>query len=120
MYPLKDWKKLKNGYVFRQLTWYCRHHLGLDKICKCGTEIYMPFNGTIKKLRGVQGGNTIWIYPDNQNIVIRILHCKEIKQSGKYKESEVIGWAGNTGLSRGCHIHIDISKNEVNIHVNSQ
>ncbi len=75
----------------------------------------MPFSGRIKKLHGIQGGNTILVYPFKQDIIIRMLHCKVVKPSGSYKEGEVIGWVGNTGLSRACHLHLDISRNKVNI-----
>ena len=112
--PLKNWNRLKRGYVFRQKTWYSKYHLGLDLIAPKGTPIYAPCDGFVKTMHGVQGGNTVWFYFNNY--IMRVLHLLMFDQTGKVKEGNIIGYVGNTGiLSRGYHAHIDISKNKVNI-----
>ena len=109
-------KKQIGGYEFGEKTTYSEHHLGTDYSADCGTDLFMPFNGKIKSLYGKQGGNTVYAYPDGQDVVIRLMHLRSSVADGEYKEGDVIGLTGNSGsLTTGCHLHLDISKNEVNI-----
>lgn len=114
MYPLKNWVDLKKGYVFRQRTWYSRHHLGLDLICKKGTQVYAPFDGKVINLTGIQGGKTVWFYWKNK--IMRVMHLSGFGLKGEVNEGDIIGYVGNTGaLTTGAHAHIDISMNKVHI-----
>lgn len=107
---LKRWDNLKKGHLFGAPTWYSDFHLGVDHIVGCGTSIYMPFTGRVLKTYGKQGGHTIFVYPDERNEMIRILHCEWVTNSGRYDAGAIIGRVGSTGLSTGCHTHCDISK----------
>ena len=111
MKPIKEWDTARRGYKFGVKTSYSNFHLGVDHIAACGVPILMPFTGRIVKTSGKQGGNTIHIYPEVKKEFIRILHCSWVASSGNYKEGDIIGKVGTTGLSTGCHTHTDISKN---------
>lgn len=116
MFPLKDRKV--GGYAFGQKTWYSRRHLGTDYSAEKGTTLYAPFDGEIiRQFYGVEGGNTIWFKPSGQNVVIRFMHLSNFfGLAGPVKWGEAIGHTGNTGaLTRGAHLHLDISKGAVNI-----
>jgi len=86
--------------------------LGLDLIVNCGTPVYAPFGGMIERWIGWEGGNTVCFHSHNK--VFRFLHLSKFGKSGNVKEGEIIGYVGNTGsLSKGCHLHIDISKGKL-------
>ncbi|MDI6777559.1 MAG: peptidoglycan DD-metalloendopeptidase family protein [Patescibacteria group bacterium] len=115
MFPLKQ-RKI-GGYKFAQRTWYSSRHLGVDYVASKGTPLYAPFDGEIlKRFYGFEGGNTIWFKPNGQNVIIRFLHLSSFNASGKVKSGQVIGYTGNSGsLTKGAHLHLDISKGAVNI-----
>lgn len=114
MFPLR--KRTPIRYNFGERTWYSRHHLGQDYAADYET-LYAPFDGEIiRSFRGVEGGNTIWFKPNKQNVVIRFLHLSAFKiKSGLVNSGEAIATTGNTGMSTGAHLHLDISKGAVNI-----
>lgn len=116
MFPLKTRKVY--GYVFGQKTWYTGKHLGVDYSASKGTELYAPSDGTIlSQTKGVQGGNTILFKPKGKNVVMRFMHLNDFAtHGGAVKSGQVIAHTGNTGaLTTGAHLHIDISKNALNI-----
>lgn len=115
MQPIKNWDKLKRGYLFRQKTWYTKYHLGLDIICPSGTPIYAWKDLTVTSSSyGIQGGNTIQCKVTGEKRMFRLMHLLKPVAPGKYKEGSVLALVGSTGaLSTGSHAHIDISKNGV-------
>lgn len=115
MYPLANWKNLRQGYRFGVKTTYSNFHLGTDKIVPVGTPVYAPFDGEARVSVGDEGGNTVTFYPTGINIVIRFLHNSEM-YGGTFKKCQIIAKTGNTGLSSAPHSHIDISKNKLDIH----
>ena len=118
MFPLKDRKII--GYKFGEKTWYTAHHLGVDYLAKLGTPIYAPFDGKIvNTLVGEQGGKTVWFKPEKDDCIMRFMHLSQIGcMKGDYVfEGKLIGLAGNTGsATTGAHLHLDISKNKVDIY----
>lgn len=108
MFPLKSNKIV--GYAYGVPTFYNSFHKGCD-YGNLNDEIYAPFDGKVIKTWGDEGGNTILFYPTGKTEMIRFLHCKSILKTGQVKEGEVIGIVGQTGLTKGAHVHIDISKN---------
>lgn len=115
IYPIDNWKKLKRGYLFKQKTFYSPYHLGLDVCAPIGTPIKAWQDlEVVRFLVGVQGGNTIFIKCPNNPRLFRIMHLNASVKPGKYKEGAIIAFVGNTGkLSKGAHVHIDISKNGI-------
>lgn len=113
MFPLS--KKKIGGYKFGVPTFYSNFHLGVDYEANY-VPLLAPFNGIIvKRVNGTQGGKTIWFRPDNNNVVMRFLHLSEYPKEGRVKEGEKIGVTGNTGTSPIPHLHLDISKGDVNL-----
>lgn len=113
MFPLKNRKIV--GYKFGDKTFYNDFHIGVD-YAKEGDEIFMPFTGRVTAGVGLQGGNTLYIRPDDRPELIRMLHLQKVIKRGQVKEGELIGIVGHTGLvsppgPAGSHTHIDISKN---------
>ncbi len=110
MYPLQNWKKLKRTYTFGVKTHYNDFHLGLDLSVPVGTPIYAHEDGFVSSTFGKQGGNTLFLV-DKYNKLVRFLHLSKIEKVGNVKKGDIIGFTGNTGLSTGPHLHVDISKN---------
>lgn len=119
MFPLKE--RQVGGYSFGQPTSYSKFHLGTDYKASPGTEVYAPFDGkvvnTLNATQAKQGGNTIWyeFNQDGQKWIARFMHLNDFKGMGNYKKGDLIAHTGNTGQSTGPHLHLDISKNDVEI-----
>lgn len=113
MFVLK--KKIVGGYSFGQRTFYGTRHLGTDYRANYET-IYAPFNGTIKRVWGPQGGNQIHYWPANKekhgDVLMRFMHLsKYLVPNGEVKKGQPIAITGNTGaLTKAPHLHCDISK----------
>jgi len=123
MFPLL--KRQVSGYVFGERTFYSSHHVGVDYHADEGTPLYAPFNGTIvEAFAGVEGGNTIWFKPDNQDVIIRFLHLSRFESSkGQHvtagteiaktgHSGKIVGTDGQTYIY-APHLHLDISKGSV-------
>lgn len=120
IYPLKNWQKIKRGYLFGEKTFYSPHHLGIDYIVPEGTPIYAPINCEIIVSGNFpEGGNTLHACISDTEygkLIMRCMHLNQPSQKGVYKEGDVLGYTGNTGkLSKGPHLHLDISKNAVKL-----
>lgn len=115
MFPLKT--RQITGYKFGQPTFYSNFHLGTD-YGKEGLEVYAPFDGLITfRGVGVEGGNTLWLKPQNLDVVMRFLHLSQflVQQGQSVKEGQIIAITGNTGHSTAGHLHLDVSKHKVDI-----
>jgi murein DD-endopeptidase MepM/ murein hydrolase activator NlpD len=120
MFPLLSRKIV--GYSFLQPTFYGTKHLGTD-YGNYGDKIFAPFDGKILLVtKAQQGGNTIWLKPKNLDVIIRFLHLDKFlcTQGDNVKEGDILGIVGFTGLVNppgvaGSHVHLDISKHQVNI-----
>lgn len=115
MFPLSSNKIV--GYGFGAKTFYSNFHLGGD-YGNLGDEIKAPFDGQILQTSVLKEmGNCIFFKPDNDDVIMRFGHCREFKvKPGAVTEGQVIGIVGNTGKTRGPHLHLDISKHAVNIY----
>lgn len=121
IYPVKDWQKLKRGFLFGQKypasfgSLAGHPHLGLDVICPSGTPLLAWQDLDVVSYKyGNEGGNTITIKCSNNPRLFRVCHLLHSVKLGHYKQGEAIAQCGNTGsASTGPHFHIDISKNGI-------
>ncbi|MEL6673106.1 MAG: M23 family metallopeptidase [Bacteroidota bacterium] len=89
-----------------------KKHTGLDLEAKTGTQIRSAGDGFVK-LTGVSRGgygNQIEIQHGEYGFVTKYAHLSKIlvKKGQKVKRGDVIGLSGNTGLSKGPHLHYEI------------
>lgn len=112
--PLDNWNSVVRTYRFGDPTFYSPRHLGVDYAVPTGTPVYAPADGSITVAQYfIEGGNTIWFAFDG--VVMRCLHLSSMKPRGSYREGQIIGTTGNTGRSTGPHLHLDISRNTVEL-----
>ena len=98
-------------YFFLAWTFYGAIHLGQDIRGNIGDPIKAPCDGELLGVRfGQQGGYTIY-FLGNDGTIHRIMHCQKKTQDikpGRVTHGDVMGYIGNTGLSKEPHAHWDI------------
>jgi murein DD-endopeptidase MepM/ murein hydrolase activator NlpD len=112
----KDLTRTSSGFGMRIDPFYgtLRPHTGMDFTAPTGTEIYATGDGTVIQSGTKQGyGNCIMIdhgfgyktlYGHNSKNLVRI--------GQKVVRGEVIGHVGNTGKSKGPHLHYEVLLND--------
>lgn len=127
--PLKHWLAIGVAYRQGDPTFYNDWHLGTDKLASYDDFIFAPADGNIILSNTFQdGGNTIWYeyeLPFYGKVVQRFLHLSRKYPVGAYREKDILGRVGNTGLvsptptasnpKAGTHLHTDISKKKVDL-----
>jgi len=92
-----------------------RHvHTGIDFMAKTGTPVVATADGEVI-ISGIKG-NGYGIHVDinhGYGYVTKYAHLSKVSVSvgQKIKRGDVIGYTGNTGLSKGPHLHYEIEKN---------
>jgi murein DD-endopeptidase MepM/ murein hydrolase activator NlpD len=92
-----------------------RHvHTGIDFMAKSGTPVVATADGEVV-ISGIKG-NGYGIHVDinhGYGYVTKYAHLSKVSVSvgQKVKRGDVIGYTGNTGLSKGPHLHYEIEKN---------
>lgn len=95
-----------------------KHHIGTDYAVPVGTPVEAPHDGEIV-VAGVSrslGNFCHYRYThEGQQYVMRFLHLQSVPKQGEYEAGDIIAKTGNTGMSTGPHLHIDIWKDEVRL-----
>lgn len=105
------------GMRFHPILKYWRMHNGTDYGAACGEPLYAAQSGTVVKAgaqggfgnytiidHGVVGGKSIMTgYGHQSSMVVRVGQRVEMGQ--------LIGYVGTTGLSTGCHLHLQVYAN---------
>lgn len=116
----KDLTMTASGYGWRIHPIYriSKFHYGMDFTAPEGTDVYSTGNGTVLKVESLQRGYGKHIIIDHgfgyQSLYAH-LHGFNVKPGQKVKRGDVIGYVGNTGLSRANHLHYEIKLNGVNV-----
>jgi len=98
------------GERFHPLLGYVRSHKGLDFTADIGTPVYATGDGVIKSAYfSGSFGNVIFL-SHGYGYETRYAHLSafNIKIGQEIKRGEIIGFVGNTGLSRGPHLHYEV------------
>lgn len=113
--PLEDkyWNRVTQGYgVPNPIYKTTGHHIGTDFGCPVGTPIYARENGIIT----TTGTDSIlgnYCYFKIKDYEDRYLHLREVPKAGAFLKGDIIAYTGNTGMSTGAHLHIDVFKGSV-------
>lgn len=107
------------GWRYHPVLHYYRMHNGTDLRTGCGTRIYAGIGGTVLWARSRAGyGNQVMInhgYWKGQPLMSSYNHlssfARGIGAGAHVSQGQVIGYAGQTGTSAGCHLHFEVYVN---------
>ena len=105
------------GMRYHPILHYYRLHDGIDINAPCGQKIYAAQSGTVTRVGYNSGeGNNVHIDHgdiDGAKIETGYLHMSKTAATvGDYvSKGQLIGYVGSTGLSTGCHLHLQLHKN---------
>lgn len=87
-------------------------HKGIDIAAPEGTKISAVQDGVVtKSYYSDTYGNVVFIqHPEGYETVYAHLQVRSVAESAKVKKGQEIGTIGNTGLSRGIHLHFEVHK----------
>jgi murein DD-endopeptidase MepM/ murein hydrolase activator NlpD len=105
------------GRRFHPVLHYWRLHAGIDLRDHCGMPVYAARSGTVLWTQSRYGyGNQVMVdhglYKGNglqssyNHLTRWVVHAGQ-----KVKVGQLVGYAGNTGTSGGCHLHFEVYVN---------
>lgn len=108
----KDLKHVASGWGYRihPIDKVRKFHYGMDFSAGTGTEIHATGNGIIEKVTySSTYGNMILIdHGFNYKSLYAHMSGFNVKRGQKITRGEIIGFVGNTGRSRGAHLHYEV------------
>jgi murein DD-endopeptidase MepM/ murein hydrolase activator NlpD len=117
--PNKDLKRLASGYGQRMhpILKVRRMHAGCDFSAPQGTPIYATGNGTIITARFYKTSGNMVKIDHGYGYITKYFHLSKfaVKEGKKVKRGDIIGYVGNTGLSKAPHCHYEVWKNKRHI-----
>ena len=105
------------GLRFHPILKYWRMHNGTDFGAACGVPLYAAQSGTVLQAsaQGGFGNNTIIDHGiiDGRSIMTGYAHqSRMVVRAGQtVAMGQLIGYVGTTGLSTGCHLHLQVYRN---------
>ena len=111
----EDLKRMASGYGWRRdpFTKSRKFHYGMDFSAKKGTYVYAPGDGTVIRADSRSSGYGRHIRIDHGYGYVTLyghLNGYNVKRGQKIKRGDVIGFVGNTGRSKGPHLHYEVHK----------
>jgi len=110
------------GLRYHPILHYWRMHWGTDFGAGCGTPIRAMANGKVISAGWTSygfGKYTIISYGHmyGANLSSGYAHqSKVVVKAGQHvKQGQIVGYVGTTGLSTGCHLHLQIYRNGVRV-----
>lgn len=105
------------GLRFHPILHVWRMHRGQDFGAPCGMPIYAAQNGRVASA-GWQGGFGNYVVIDHgfirgKYVSTGYAHQRRIvvHRGQRVKQGQLIGYVGTTGLSTGCHLHLQVYVN---------
>lgn len=91
-----------------------RQHNGLDLAARPGTQVLATGDGIVQETPGNLAGYGTVVFINHghgyYSLYAQLLEAR-VKPGQKVRAGDVIGFAGNTGISIGPHLHYEIWKN---------
>ena len=105
------------GPRFHPILKYWRAHNGNDWGAACGVPLYAAQSGTVVKA-GWQGGFGNYVVIDHgviggKSLMTGYAHQSRmaVRPGQRVDMGQLIGYVGTTGLSTGCHLHLQVYEN---------
>ncbi len=112
--PNKDLKRLASGYGMRMhpILKVRRMHAGCDFSAPQGTPIYATGDGKIARARFFKSSGNMITIDHGYGYQTKYLHMSKfnVKEGQEVKRGDIIGYVGNTGLSKAPHCHYEVWK----------
>ncbi|MFK7922286.1 MAG: M23 family metallopeptidase [Bacteroidia bacterium] len=100
------------GMRMHPILKYRKPHTGLDMQANKGTPVRASADGIVKFAGRSRGGYGIQVHINHGafGYESKYAHLKavNVKEGHKVNRGDIIGWSGNTGLSKGPHLHYEI------------
>lgn len=112
------------GMRYHPILHYWRMHWGLDFGDKCGAPLYAMADGKVAQVLTTRQSNGLgnWTVINygkykGSNIASGYAHQSKIvvKAGQAVTQGQLVGYVGTTGLSTGCHLHLQIYKDGVRV-----
>ena len=112
----EDLRRLASGFGYRvdPFTKARKMHSGMDFSAEIGTPVYATGDGTVIRADSRSSGYGKHIRIDHgYGYVTLYAHLNEynVRRGQKVERGEIIGYVGNTGRSRGPHLHYEVHLN---------
>lgn len=112
----QDLKRMASGYGWRldPFTKTLKMHHGMDFSAETGTPIYATGDGEVIRADSRSSGFGKHIRIDHGYGYITVyahLSDYNVRKGEKVKRGDLIGYVGNTGRSRGPHLHYEVHHN---------
>lgn len=109
----KDLKRMASGYGMRldPFTKVPKMHYGMDFTADIGTPVYATGDGKVIRADSKSSGFGRHIRIDHGYEYVTIyahLNDYNVRVGQKVKRGEIIGYVGNSGRSRGPHLHYEV------------
>lgn len=98
------------GERFHPLLGYVRDHKGLDFAADTGTPVYATGDGVVKAAYFSASFGQVIFLDHGYGYETRYAHLSKfnVRKGDRVKRGDIIGQVGNTGLSRGPHLHYEV------------
>jgi len=115
----KDLKRLASGYGVRMhpILKVKRMHMGCDFSAPRGTPIFSTGDGKVVKARFYKTSGNMITIDHGYGYRTKYFHLSRyaVKEGQKVKRGDIIGYVGNTGMSKAPHCHYEIWKDKKHI-----
>jgi len=109
-----DLNRLASGYGMRMhpILKYIRMHAGIDFSAPQGTPIFATGDGTVDYAGFSKTSGNMVTLNHGYGYMTKYLHMSNfaVRQGQKVKRGDIIGYVGNTGLSKAPHCHYEVWK----------
>nr|WP_325048698.1 peptidoglycan DD-metalloendopeptidase family protein [Peribacillus glennii] len=112
--PKENWLWPADGIITDRFGTREGNHKGIDIAASLNTDIVASDAGTVtKSYYSSSYGNVVFVKHSNGfETIYAHLNKRLVKEGHEVKQGEVIGKMGNTGRSRGVHLHFELHKRE--------
>ena len=114
--PLENIKVTSNyGWRKNPITKFKEHHDGVDLVAGPWDEVLATGDGMVIRSSRYHGlGKCVVIrHADGYRSLYGHLSKLKVKKGNQVKKGDVIGMAGNTGYTKGYHLHYEVYKNNI-------
>ena len=111
VHPLADFRITQAYGVPNPIYKVTKHHIGVDYATPIGTAIEAPTNGEVIYAGQLPAIGNYCLYRFTWNGLeyhMRVGHLQSIPTTGKYKTGDTFAISGNSGMSTGPHVHLDL------------